>query len=149
MAKSSRASSRKANNQRLKAKVFGPVEAARAERLSAKLMELASQPKPERPEASEMKIVDEVDEANVDEDALAAKGEGDDSKNTHTLFYGHHAFEISNRSPAAMDVDTGKLTTTPSSSKPSKGRILKRKKKSSKVVFPMYKDKKSSSKRKH
>ena len=30
MAKSSRASSRKANNQRLKANVFGPVEAARA-----------------------------------------------------------------------------------------------------------------------
>lgn len=149
MAKSSRASSRKANNQRLKAKVFGPVEAARAERLSAKLMELASQPKPERPEASEMKIVDEVDEANVDEDAPAAKEEGDDSKNTPHLFYGHHAFEISNRSPAAMDVDTGKSTTTPSSSKPSKGRILKRKKKSSKVVFPMYKDKKSSSKRKH
>lgn len=46
MAKSSRASSRKANNQRLKAKVFGPVEAAREERLAAKLLEIASQPKP-------------------------------------------------------------------------------------------------------
>jgi Protein of unknown function (DUF2423) len=47
MAKSSRASSRKANNQRLKKVVFGPVETARAERLSVKLLELASQPKPE------------------------------------------------------------------------------------------------------
>ncbi|KAK7403191.1 hypothetical protein QQX98_011055 [Neonectria punicea] len=47
MAKSARASSRKANNQRLAAKVFGPVEAARAERLHAKLLELAKQPKPE------------------------------------------------------------------------------------------------------
>ena len=56
MAKSSRASSRKANNQRLKANVFGPVEAARAERLSAKLLELAAQPKP-KPE--EMKIADD------------------------------------------------------------------------------------------
>ena len=45
MAKSARASSRKANNQRLKKNVFGPIEAARAERLSAKLLELASKPK--------------------------------------------------------------------------------------------------------
>ena len=47
MAKSSRASSRKANNQRLAAKVFGPVEDARVERLSARLLEAARQPKPE------------------------------------------------------------------------------------------------------
>ena len=46
MAKSSRASSRKANNQRLKKNVFGPIESARAERLSTKLLELAAQPKP-------------------------------------------------------------------------------------------------------
>lgn len=36
----------KANNQRLKANVFGPVEDARRARLSAKLLEIASQPKP-------------------------------------------------------------------------------------------------------
>lgn len=46
MAKSSRASTVKANNRRLKKNVFGPVEAARAERLSAKLLAIASQPKP-------------------------------------------------------------------------------------------------------
>jgi hypothetical protein len=46
MAKSSRASTNKANNQRLKKNVFGPVEAARAERLSARLMALAAEPKP-------------------------------------------------------------------------------------------------------
>jgi hypothetical protein len=45
MAKSSRASSVKSNNQRLKANVFGPVETERTARLSAKLLELASQPK--------------------------------------------------------------------------------------------------------
>jgi hypothetical protein len=50
MAKSKRASSRKANNQKLQRKVFGPVEAARIERLSAKLLELAAQPNP-KPEA--------------------------------------------------------------------------------------------------
>lgn len=53
MAKSSRASSKKFNNQRLAANVFGPVEAARQERLSAKLLELARQAKPE---PAEMKI---------------------------------------------------------------------------------------------
>lgn len=48
MAKGARASTVKANNARLKDKVFGPVETARTERLSAKLLELASQPKPSR-----------------------------------------------------------------------------------------------------
>lgn len=56
MAKSLRSSTRKANDRRLKTNVFGPAEAARAERLSAKLMELANQPKPERD--AEMKTDD-------------------------------------------------------------------------------------------
>lgn len=46
MAKSQRSSVTKANNQRLKKNVFGPVEAARQQRLSARLLEIASQPKP-------------------------------------------------------------------------------------------------------
>lgn len=50
MAKSARASAVKKNNQRLKKKVFGPVESARNERLGAKLLELANQPKPPRTE---------------------------------------------------------------------------------------------------
>ena len=48
MAKSARSSAIKSNNQRLKKHVFGPVEAARNERLSAKLMELVAQPRPQR-----------------------------------------------------------------------------------------------------
>ena len=47
MAKSLRSNTKKANNRRLKSNVFGPVESARAERLSEKLMELANQPKPQ------------------------------------------------------------------------------------------------------
>ena len=47
MAKGARASTKKANHQKLKSRVFGPVESARTERLSAKLLELASQPKPQ------------------------------------------------------------------------------------------------------
>jgi hypothetical protein len=46
MAKGARASAKKANHQKLKNEVFGPVENARTERLSAKLLELASQPRP-------------------------------------------------------------------------------------------------------
>lgn len=45
MAKSARSSRTKANNQALKKKVFGPVETARNERMNAKLLELAKQPK--------------------------------------------------------------------------------------------------------
>lgn len=48
MAKSSRASTLKANNRRLKSNVFGPVEAARNERLSAKLLALAAEAKPQK-----------------------------------------------------------------------------------------------------
>jgi hypothetical protein len=47
MAKGARASTKKSNHQKLKSRVFGPVESARTERLSAKLLELASQPKPQ------------------------------------------------------------------------------------------------------
>ena len=46
MGKSSRASTIKQNNRKLKSNVFGPVEAARNERLHAKLAELVAAPKP-------------------------------------------------------------------------------------------------------
>ncbi|KAK7737746.1 major facilitator superfamily transporter protein [Cytospora paraplurivora] len=59
MAKSARSSTVKANNQRLKKGVFGPVEAARQERLSAKLLEIASQPKP----VQEQKMEDVAEKA--------------------------------------------------------------------------------------
>ncbi|GAB7357257.1 hypothetical protein MBLNU459_g8232t1 [Dothideomycetes sp. NU459] len=58
MAKGSRSSVRKTNNTKLKARVFGPVENARTERLSAKLMELAAQPKPPK---VEMDVEESVD----------------------------------------------------------------------------------------
>lgn len=45
MAKGLRASTNKANKTKLRSKVFAPVEIARNERLSAKLMEIASQRK--------------------------------------------------------------------------------------------------------
>jgi hypothetical protein len=56
MAKSARASTNKSNNVKLKSRVFGPVETARTERLSAKLIELASQPRPSLKEADNTKM---------------------------------------------------------------------------------------------
>lgn len=50
MAKGARSTARKTNNQALKARVFGPVETARTERLSQKLLELAQQPRPAKTE---------------------------------------------------------------------------------------------------
>ncbi|RYP50339.1 hypothetical protein DL768_004104 [Monosporascus sp. mg162] len=133
MAKSSRASTRKANNRRLKANVFGPVESARAERLSAKLLELASQPKPE---VKEVKVVEDVEVAEAEEEAEAKMDED--------------AAAAENADDTAMDVDGNNTAAAKSASsnkkRDGKGRIQKRKK-ANKVVFALYKDKKS--KRKH
>ncbi|KAH9873011.1 hypothetical protein J1614_005407 [Plenodomus biglobosus] len=54
MAKSARASSKKINHTKLRARVFGPAEKARAERIHAKLLETINQPKPEKPAAMEV-----------------------------------------------------------------------------------------------
>ena len=54
MAKSARASTKKSNRTKLRARVFRPIEDARTQRLSAKLMALASQPQPDRLDAMEV-----------------------------------------------------------------------------------------------
>lgn len=146
MAKSSRASTRKANNQRLVSKVFGPVEDERQQRLAAKLLEIASQPKPV-PE-KEMKDADEAEET---EQKTAGKPKASDSKATlfpnrlqssscrdaqgflSNCFADHIAFALE------MDVDT-----TAKSSKVKKGKtIVKRRGKRSNIVFPKFGDKKA------
>lgn len=53
MAKSLRASGKKANRARLRDRVFGPVELARQERLSIRLLELARRPKPKAENSDE------------------------------------------------------------------------------------------------
>ncbi|KAF1939321.1 hypothetical protein EJ02DRAFT_424970 [Clathrospora elynae] len=68
MAKGLRSSSRKANNTKLRERVFAPVEKARAERLHAKLLEAIQQPKPEK---TEMDVTDDAtttDEAAKEDD---------------------------------------------------------------------------------
>ena len=57
MAKGLRSSRNKANNSKLRSKIFGPVEDERKQRLSAKLRELASKPATKAQE--DAKMVDE------------------------------------------------------------------------------------------
>ncbi|GLB20184.1 hypothetical protein AtubIFM61612_010111 [Aspergillus tubingensis] len=71
MAKSVRASVTKRNRAKLRATVFGPAVDARTERLSAKLQELASQPRPNE-EKSSMELDDAT--TNMDIDQGTAKG---------------------------------------------------------------------------
>lgn len=81
MAKGSRSSVRKTNNQALKARVFGPVETARTERLSQKLLELAQQPRPQKNEMDGEK--DEPENTDAQEKAPADQAEAmevDDAK---------------------------------------------------------------------
>lgn len=58
MAKGLRSSVKKSNRAKLRTKVFGPVEDARRERLSAKLVELASKPRPTINENTDMDVED-------------------------------------------------------------------------------------------
>lgn len=54
MAKGLRSSRNKVNNSKLRSKIFGPVEDERKQRLSAKLLELASKPATKAEEDAKM-----------------------------------------------------------------------------------------------
>ncbi|KAH8781395.1 hypothetical protein F5883DRAFT_638230 [Diaporthe sp. PMI_573] len=114
MAKSQRSSVTKANNQRLKKNVFGPVEAARQQRLSARLLEIASQPKP----LPEKEMKDATEQAETEETKAAGEAKQDDT---------------------AMEVDQ---TSKPTSSK-AKGKIVKRRGRKSNIVFPKFGERKN------
>ncbi|KIH90700.1 hypothetical protein SPBR_01073 [Sporothrix brasiliensis 5110] len=117
MAKSARASSRKNNNQKLKKNVFGPVESARTERLSAKLMELAAQPAP---------VKEAKEDPNAMEDVADANEEPTPSDQLK-------------EETSAMEVDSGAILKKPLGKK----RIEKRRAKKGSIVFPKYKDRTS------
>ncbi|KAF5861497.1 hypothetical protein ETB97_012901 [Aspergillus alliaceus] len=126
MAKSVRASVQKRNKAKLRATVFGPVVDARTERLSAKLQELASQPKPEDQGKSDM--------------ALDTQENPEENAET----------KISQTSED-MEIDNGSMKSTQSRSHKA-GRIHKRhsnRKNRSSIVFrpQQSKNKKGSKKR--
>ncbi|KAK5997424.1 hypothetical protein PT974_02780 [Cladobotryum mycophilum] len=118
MAKGARSSATKANNRRLATNVFGPAEDARRERLSAKLLELAKQPKPESSDADMKLILDD----SVDQDKE----------------------EQTTKEDAAMEVDSSSKS---SSTRIGKKRIDKRKQKTSKIVFSKYSDRQAAKKK--
>ncbi|KAF7587458.1 major facilitator super transporter protein [Aspergillus hancockii] len=128
MAKSVRASVQKRNKAKLRATVFGPVVDARTERLSAKLQELASQPKPNGLEKSDVEL------------DVGGTSSQEDNSGTKILQLNED-----------MDVDDGSTKITQSRSHKS-GRIHKRhsnrKNRSSIVFHPHQSKSKKSSKRK-
>jgi Protein of unknown function (DUF2423) len=65
MAKSARSSVKKANKSKLRARVFGPVENARTERLSAKLLQLATEPAVASSGDTAMELVDKGKEVQL------------------------------------------------------------------------------------
>ncbi|KAL4877643.1 hypothetical protein BJY04DRAFT_197429 [Aspergillus karnatakaensis] len=106
MAKSGRASIIKRNRAKLRSTVFGPAVDARTERLSAKLQELASQPKPGDQEKSKA-----TTDTKEFEPAMANPAAGE-----------------------SMDIDSSKTSTSGKSHR--SGRVQKRQKKnSSSIVF--------------
>ncbi|KAJ9208118.1 hypothetical protein DTO166G4_1336 [Paecilomyces variotii] len=125
MAKSIRSSVQKRNRAKLRATVFGPAVDARTARLSAKLQELAAQPRPKDTDAAGM----EVDNTTDKQDADAANHKGQNSD-------------------AEMDIDGVNQSTTKTHSSKKNGRVQKRrnKKPRSSIVFPRnpHKEKRAS-----
>ncbi|KAL3455633.1 hypothetical protein BJX64DRAFT_272029 [Aspergillus heterothallicus] len=121
MAKSVRASVQKRNKAKLRATVFGPVVDARTERLSAKLQELASQPKPSDSEKSN---------SNIETDMQNEDGQGRQTRATRCSLQ-HNLSIVSSLSRIEMDIDTSRT-----SGKPRSGRIQKRQRKNrSSILF--------------
>ncbi|EAW15837.1 DUF2423 domain-containing protein [Aspergillus fischeri NRRL 181] len=119
MAKSVRASVSKRNRAKLRATVFGPAVDARTERLSAKLKELASQPIIREHKTSSM----ELDPTGTG--SLLPQSETKSPRRNHIADIG---FRLD------MDVDTMSVKHTQSRSK-KPGRVQKRKKARSSIVF--------------
>ncbi|KAL4926530.1 DUF2423 domain-containing protein [Aspergillus undulatus] len=107
MAKSVRASVQKRNKAKLRSTVFGPAVDARTERLSAKLQELAAQPKPNNQAQSK-----------AGESTMNMETQDENAKSN---------------SSEAMDIDSSK---TSSGCSQRSGRIQKRQRKNrSSIVF--------------
>ncbi|MCJ1337074.1 hypothetical protein MMC09_002353 [Bachmanniomyces sp. S44760] len=159
MAKGLRSSTKKTNNVKLRSRVFGPVENARAERLSAKLLELASKP---RPKADLDVSMEDAKGRDPSTRALTMKdtklilwnivaeermqGQGKTSGDSEAVEDGAVKMLV----PCAnamdsqlidMDLDRSASQTPASRSKNSSGKVQKRgrTKLSSSLVFPVYK----------
>ncbi|KGQ05190.1 hypothetical protein BBAD15_g9574 [Beauveria bassiana D1-5] len=135
MAKSGRSSTRKANNRRLAATVFGPAETARAERLSAKLQELAKQPKPETSDANMEGKSDEITKKPPSSETNSSAPTKDADVEAEAADAGD---------AVVMDADKKRAA----SKRIGRKRIDKRKPKKASIVFPKYSDRVKAKKNK-
>ncbi|KHJ31092.1 putative glycosylphosphatidylinositol anchor synthesis protein [Erysiphe necator] len=85
MAKGARASTRKSKKAKLRCEIFGPEVTARTARLSAKILEIAAQPKPARcTKEIEMEIEDSTkqgEDMEIDSEVLNASTRSKSSRN--------------------------------------------------------------------
>lgn len=154
MAKSGRSSTRKANNRRLAATVFGPAETARAERLSAKLQELAKQPKPETSDANMEGKSDEITKKPPSSETNSSAPTKDADVEAEAADAGDavgmlpakqlHCTQTQLIRLSAMDVDKKRAA----SKRIGRKRIDKRKPKKASIVFPKYSDRVKAKKNK-
>jgi len=117
MAKGLRASTKKANRAKLRSKVFGPVEDARMQRLSSRLMDIASR--------AQSKATQDV---GVDESDRSKPGQQEDKT------------ELKDQAKkSSEDMEMEDSTVAASTQYPSSSRIKKRRfKAKSSVAFPVY-----------
>ncbi|KAI4918268.1 hypothetical protein J4E90_002651 [Alternaria incomplexa] len=133
MAKGARASSKKANRTKLRARVFGPVEQARAERLHARLLETIAQPKPERTEM-ETEEINTTDDAakedlpkDMDVDATATSAKSSSSRKTKDKSQTRKQLRRKPQNKVSFPTSRGKGALKPNGGRPSgPGRIGKR-----------------------
>ncbi|RVD88143.1 uncharacterized protein DFL_002339 [Arthrobotrys flagrans] len=117
MAKSARASTKKASRSRIRNNVYAPVEQARLERLSARLMAIA-QPSTSRTTSGG---------DHMDEDDLA------DATNRQEQHTEDQAFKAAQQDPASTNMDVDESSASRASTKPksSASKVSKRTRKAS------------------
>lgn len=155
MAKSSRSSARKNNAHRRAVNINAPVEQARAERLSAKLIELANQPKPESSDVNmdgnffrhanpDLQFLEH--DANT-LSALNELVEDPDSKKTEEVDQTSKSSTALPCAPCLLTRTSG-MEVDAKASKPRKSlhRVGKRKAKKGSIVFKKYGDKRGAKK---
>ncbi|TLD05643.1 hypothetical protein E2P81_ATG10584 [Venturia nashicola] len=118
MAKGLRASRIKKNNQALSKRVFGPVEAARNERLSAKLLALAQQPKPPR-EEMEIEKGMHIRHSNVRTRMIDKVSTDSANKDSGATAEGTPSFSI----PIPKSIAFNQQLLTPPSSPPTSNKV--------------------------
>ncbi|MCJ1458366.1 hypothetical protein MMC28_008738 [Mycoblastus sanguinarius] len=143
MAKSLRSSRKKVNKSKLRSNVFGPVENARKERLSTKLLELATNPQSRTEDGS--RTMDEAKEPAQQKEAEPDTGpvSGEEGKAVSPDIQLLHTASLMHYVPTT-DMDIGQAKNPSSTAKSISGKLSRvqkreRGKARAAMVFPVYK----------